>query len=189
LTAKAFDADGNTGTSSVVNVNVNNGGGGGTEGTDIGGWKVAQANSTITFTIPPGTIIPANGYVVIGRNATKAAFESFWGVTLGADVVYLDGHGAFPQINGSEKYTLKNASGTTVDGPTISMPSSAARDLKRKDPCAVAGASSNWTTTATTTATPGSGAASGCAKGVIINEFSDAITNFVFEFVELHNDQ
>lgn len=188
LSAKAFDADGNSGTSSVVNVNVDNDGGA-TEGTDIGGWKIVQANTTLTFTIPAGTTIPANGYVIVGRNATQAAFESFWGITLGTNVIYFDGRGAFPQINDSEKYTLKNASGTTVDGPTVAMPSSASRDLARKDACVAASTASNWTTTATTTATPGSGAASGCEKGVVINEFSDATSNFAFEFVELHNDQ
>ncbi|HKR65327.1 MAG TPA: Ig-like domain-containing protein [Thermoanaerobaculia bacterium] len=189
LTATAFDADGHTATSSVTVTANNHGGGGSTTGMDISGWKVVQASAALTFTIPAGTTIPANGYVVIGRDASKSEFESFWGVTLGSDVVYLDGHGAFPQINGSEKYTLKNASGTIVDGATVAMPSGAARDVRRKDPCVSASSSSNWTIAATTTATPGSGAATGCAKGVIVNEFSDATSQFKFEFVELHNDQ
>jgi len=155
--------------------------------TDISGWKVTQANSTLTFTIPAGTVIPANGYVIIARNATKSAFESFWGVTLGTNVVYLNSAGAFPQINGSESYTLKDKSGTVVDGPTIAEASGAKQDLQRKDPCTSAHTSSNWTIGATTSATPGSGGGS-CAKGVIINEFSDAVTNFSMEFVELKND-
>jgi hypothetical protein len=166
-----------------------NGNSGNADGTDISGWKVTQASSTITFTIPAGTVIPANGYVVIARNATKSAFESFWGVTLGANVVYLNGAGAFPQINGSESYTLKNKSGTVIDGPTIAMPSGAMKDLQRKDPCTSAHTSSNWTIGATTNATPGSGGGTGCAKGVIINELSDAVTNFNLEFVELRNDK
>jgi hypothetical protein len=44
---------------------------------------------------------------------------------------------------------------------------------------------------AASSATPGSGAGAGCAKGVVINEFSDALgtNNFIYEFIELHNDQ
>jgi hypothetical protein len=76
-----------------------------------------------------------------------------------------------------------------IDGPTMAMPSNAMRDVRRKDPCLAAGPASSWTVAATTSANPGSGAAAGCAKGVIINEFSDAITQYTFEFVELHNDK
>ncbi len=186
LTAKAYDAALNVGTSAAVTVTVNN-----PTGTDISGWTVTQANATVVYTIPAGTVIPANGYVVIGRDATKAAFQTFWGVTLGANVVYLTTAGAFPQINGSENYTLKNGSGTVIDGPTISEASGANQDLQRIDPCTAANIASNWRVGATTLANPGSGAGAGCAKGVVINEFSDAAGsgNFIYEFVELHNDK
>ena len=137
-----------------------------------------------------GTVIPANGYVIVARNATKAAFQTFWGVTLASNVVYLTTAGAFPQINGSENYTLKNASGTVIDGPTISMASGANQDLQRIDPCTAANITSNWRVSTTTAANPGSGAGAGCTKGVVINEFSDAAGsgNFIYEFIELHND-
>lgn len=187
LTAKAYDAALNVGTSTTVTVTVNNS----TAGTDISGWTVTQANATVVYTIPAGTVIPANGYVVIGRDATKAAFQTFWGVTLGTNVVYLTTAGAFPQINGSENYTLKNPSGTVIDGPTISEASGANQDLQRIDPCTAANIASNWRVGVTTLANPGSGAGAGCAKGVVINEFSDAAGtgNFIYEFVELHNDK
>jgi len=187
LTAKAYDAANNAGTSSAVSVTVSNT----ATGTDISGWTLTQANATITYTIPAGTTIPANGYVVIGRQATQAAFQTFWGVTLGSNVVYINANGVFPQINGSENYTLKNTAGTVIDGPTISMASGANQDLQRKDPCLAAGTASNWNVLATTSANPGSGAGAGCAKGVVINEFSDAAGsgNFIYEFLELHNDR
>ena len=186
LTAKAYDAALNVGTSTAVSVTVNN-----PSGTDISGWTVTQANATVVYTIPAGTVIPANGYVVIGRDATKAAFQTFWGVTLASNVIYLTTAGAFPQINGSENYTLKNAAGTVIDGATISMASGANQSLRRIDPCTAANIASNWTIGATTTANPGTGAGAGCAKGVVINEFSDAAGsgNFIYEFVELHNDK
>jgi hypothetical protein len=96
-----------------------------------------------------------------------------------------------PVINGSETYDLYNAGGTRVDGRTVAMGASAGSTLQRKDPCLNANKSTSWTTSAASTATPGSGAAAGCAKGVVINEFSDAVGtgNFVYEFIELHNDK
>jgi hypothetical protein len=53
------------------------------------------------------------------------------------------------------------------------------------------GSSTSWNIGATTLATPGSGAGAGCAGGVKINEFSDAAGtgNYVYEFVEVHNDR
>jgi hypothetical protein len=150
-----------------------------------------QQNSSVDFTIPAGTTIPANGYLVIGRDATKAAFQSFWGFALPANAVYLNSAGVLPLINGDENYTLRNSGGATVDGPTINMPSSALRSLQRNDPCLAAGSASSWANVASTSGSPGSGAGVGCGRGVVINEFSDAggTGNFVYEFVELHYDQ
>ena len=158
---------------------------------DIGSWQLVQANSAQTYTLPAGTTVPAGGYVVIARNADKTAFETFWNVTLGPDVVYLNAQNSNgnipPTINGSETYTLKNASGTVIDGPTIAMASGAGQSLRRNDPCLAAGTAASWTVGASATATPGTGAGSGCGTGLVINEFSDA-SNFIHEFVELHWD-
>ncbi|MSO60638.1 MAG: hypothetical protein EXQ50_00855 [Acidobacteria bacterium] len=136
-------------------------------------------------------IVQGNGYVVVGRNATKSAFETFWGVTLPANVVYINSADALPVINGSENYTLDNAAGTKIDGATISMSSSAGQSIQRKDPCLAANLSSSWNILASSAGTPGSGAAAGCVKGMVIHEFSDALGtgHYGFEFVELHNDK
>jgi beta-lactamase superfamily II metal-dependent hydrolase len=186
LTSKAYDAALNVGSSAAVNVTVNN-----ALPIDISGWKIVQANSTYTYVFPTGTKIAANGYLVIARDATLSAFQSFWSVTLGANVTYINSAGAFPVINGSENYTLSNAAGTVIDGATISQSSSGLQSIQRKDPCLAANLTSSWNVLATTAGTPGSGAGAGCAKGVVINEFSDAsgTGNFVYEFVELHFDQ
>jgi endonuclease I len=158
---------------------------------DVGGFQLVQANSAQTYTLPAGTTVPAGGYVVIARNGDKAAFETFWGVTLGPDVVFLNAQNSngniAPTINGSETYTIKNASGTVLDGPTIAMASSAGQSLRRNDPCLAAGTAASWTVGASSTATPGTGAGAGCGTGLVVNEFSDA-SNYVFEFVELHWD-
>jgi|CXWL01.1.fsa_nt_gi hypothetical protein len=188
IEARATDAScgANVGTAPTSTVTVNNA----SCGLDISGWRVVQANSAITYTVPAGTKIPDNGYVVIGRSATKAQFEAFWGA-LPAGVVYLNSAGAFPQINGSERYTLRNAANTTIDGQSVAMGSSAGTALQRKDPCLAAGTAGSWTTVTASSATPGRGAAAGCAKGMVINEFADALGtgNFVYEFVELHYDR
>ena len=184
LTSKAYDAAGNVGTSVAVAVTVSN-------GTDVSNWRIVQASSALTYTVPAGTVIPSNGYLIVARNATKAAFQSFWGVTLASNVVYLNSADTMPQINGSETYTLFNAAGTQVDGATFAMSASAGQSLRRKDPCNSPGAGASWNIGASSLATPGTGAAAGCAKGPVINEFSDAAGtgSFVYEFVELHNDR
>ena len=185
LTAKAFDAANNSTTSAAVSVTVDISSGGGGSSADVSGWKVTQANAAYEYTIPSGTVIPADGYLVIGRDATKAAFETFWGVTLPAAAIYLNAAGGMPVINGSEHYTLQNASATVVDGPSAAQPSGAARSVQRVDPCGT-----TWNTVVESSATPGSGAGAGCGGGVKLNEHSDAsgTGNYIYEFVELHND-
>jgi hypothetical protein len=158
---------------------------------DSGGYTINQTKSTLTYTIPAGTIIPSRGYVIVGRNATKAAFEAFWGVTLGANVVYLNAADSMPQINGSETYRVRNASGTSLDGPTVGMASAGGESLRRTNGCGSANSASSWTRATWSTANPGSGAPAPCNKGVFISEFSDALGtgNYVYEFVELANDR
>ncbi len=160
-------------------------------GTDVSGWKLRQADSTYEYTLPAGTRIPENGFLIIGRKASRSAFETFWRGPLPANAVYLDTGGAIPVINGAESYELLDAAGTRVDGPTIQMPASAGRTVQRRDPCLAASRRRSWTIDNAPRATPGSGAGQGCRKGVVINEFSDAAGtgNFIYEFVELHNDR
>lgn len=164
----------------------------GATGLDISGWQLVQRNSARTFTLPAGTRIPAGGYVIVARKATRAAFQGFWrgGNPLPGNVVYINSADKMPIINGSEDYRLVDTSGATVDGVTIAMRANAGRTVQRKDPCLPASQRSSWTAAASSTATPGSGAGAGCARGVVINEFSDAVGagNFVYEFVELHYD-
>jgi hypothetical protein len=160
---------------------------------DLSNWKIVQTGSALTFSLPSGTKIAPNGYVIVARNASKAAFETFWrgGTPLPGNVVYVDAGGSFPVINGSERFRLLDAGGTVVDGLGATMSASGLQSVQRKDPCLAPGPASSWNLLAASAATPGTGAGPGCAKGVVINEFSDAsgIGNFKFEFVELHFDQ
>lgn len=186
LSSKAYDAAGNVGTSAAVSVTVSN-----PSGTDISGWKLYQANASYTYTFASGTVIPDHGYLIIARNATKTEFETFWGVTLATNVVYINSAGTMPLINGDEKYALDNSAAVRIDGWTIAMSSSAGKSIQRNDPCASAGEASSWNVVSASYANPGSGAAVGCAKGLVVNEFSDALGtgNYIYEFVELHNDK
>ena len=185
LTSKAWDAAGNFGTSAAVTVTVNN------SGINIGNYKLVQANATLNYSIPAGTVIPSKGYVIVARNATKAQFESFWGVTLGTNVVYVNSGDSMPQINGDENYTLSNASGNKLDGRTINMAASGGQSIRRLNGCGSPSKASSWTRAASSTGNPGAGAPAPCNKGVYISEFSDALGtgNFIYEFIELHNDK
>jgi beta-lactamase superfamily II metal-dependent hydrolase len=185
LTSKAYDAALNTGTSAAVSVTVSNG-----TPINVGGWTITQANATQTYTIPANTVIPSHGYLIIARNATKSAFQTFWGRTLGANVVYINTADTMPQINGSETYTLKNAGGTTIEGTTVAMDTNAGFDFQRAT-CGAINSLSSWTHVAAGSATPGTGGLNGCNKGAFINEFSDAIGtgNYIYEFIELYNDR
>jgi beta-lactamase superfamily II metal-dependent hydrolase len=160
---------------------------------DLSNWKIVQGNSALTFSLPAQTKIAPNGYLIVARHASKAAFEAFWrgGTPLPANVVFVDAGGSFPVINGSETYQLLDAGGTPVDGPTVAMSASGLQSVQRKDPCLAPGTAGSWNVLGTSAATPGTGAGAGCAKGVVINEFSDATGtgNFNFEFVELHYDR
>jgi hypothetical protein len=127
---------------------------------------------------------------MIARNCTKSQFESFWGVTLASNVVFVNSGDHMPQINGSENYTLKNASGVSIDGPTYSMAAAAGQSLQRST-CGAANLSGSWSIGTWSAATPGGGAIDTCGKGVFIGEFSDALGtgNYIYEFVELFNDR
>lgn len=185
----AVQADGHDLWSAPMWITYGPGGGGGS-GLDVSNWRIAQLSATYNFYLPAGTMIPDDGYLVVGRDATRSAFEAFWG-PLPANAVYVNAAGGMPVINGDETYDLYNAAGTRVDGRTIKMTAGGGSSVKRKDPCLSATKSSSWTITASSTGTPGSGAGAGCGEGAVINEFSDALGtgNFIYEFVELHYDK
>ncbi|MCK4643854.1 lamin tail domain-containing protein [bacterium] len=153
---------------------------------DVSGWKIVQYSSTNTYTIPNGIIIPEGGYLVVGRNADKTAFETFWGVTLASDVIYVNSSNSMPLINGDEYFELLNDSDVSQDGPSAKT-LSVNNTVERTNPGDPAGDTTSWTMTASTSATPGSGVGASSNAGVIVNEYSDA-SSYEYEFVELYND-
>ncbi len=147
---------------------------------DLSGWTLVQTGSDRVFTLPAGTIIPAGAILVVGRDATRGAFEQHWGA-LEADVVYLDSEDSFPAINGDETFSIRDASDTVVDGPTPAMASG--QTVARTD----ASAAGSWTTAGEGDADPGVGHPFAGSSGVFLTEVSDATGSgsFVYEFIEL----
>ena len=148
----------------------------------IGGWTLNQENSTQSYTIPTGTTVEPGGWVIICRDQDQAAFEAYYGVSLGANVTYLRSSNSAPMINGDETYTLRNASSAVVDGPTNAV-TSTRTSYHRGDPESLA-----WTST-DEIPSPGSGVESpdGVFSGLVITEVTDPDT-YAYEFVELYYD-
>ncbi len=158
---------------------------------DLSGFTLHQASSNKKFTLPDGTKIGVGGYLVIGRKAEKAAFEAHWKVTLAADVIYINGKDKIPSINGDETFTIKDAKGGTLDGPTIALKGKAESNYQRKVPVGPAGDAGSWNVSDAggSAPTPGAGQkGGGVSPGLYISEFSDSpgSGNFVYEFVELY---
>jgi hypothetical protein len=81
---------------------------------NLGGYTlVPSTGSTVTLT---GTI-PANGFYVIGKNTTEAAFETSWGVTFGATSVY-ENSGTVLSTTSGVTFTLRNSGGVDLDNTT-----------------------------------------------------------------------
>ncbi len=126
--------------------------------------------------------------LVIGRAASRAEFEAFWG-SMAPEVIYLNGvdiagDPGFPMINGSERFRIVRPDGTATatlpDGGTPSGKAYQRQSTLTADFIARDNPESQ--------ATPGAfdGATAGDGR-LVVTEFSDApgAGNFVFEFVEL----
>ncbi len=155
---------------------------------DIGNYVIKQSNAVATFTIPAGTTVDAGGYVVVGRNATKAQFESNYGLTLATNVVYLNAANVFPSIDGSEQFGLYNSSGTLIDGFSSSGVNPYNASIQRKSAVSNATKTASWLVLAEASQTAGSGGAGNGAAGLVVNEYTDNRKKFSYEFVELYYD-
>ncbi|MBN2357830.1 MAG: thrombospondin type 3 repeat-containing protein [Deltaproteobacteria bacterium] len=160
---------------------------------DLSGYQLIQTESARTFTIPASTTVPIGGYLIVARNAAKASFESFWQVTLGSNVVYLNSGDTFPMINGAETYSLKRAGGVDiVDGPTVAL--TIGKCYQRKLPLQSANSEAAWNiigAAAGSGSNPGGGQILGTPpNGAYISEFCDTIGSGTYnnEFVEIYVD-
>ena len=88
------------------------------EGVDVNGYTLRQRNSTQSLTFSSSTVIPSNGFLVVGRNSDESSFETFWSVTFSDKVTYVNGNNSFISLNGDEDYLIENGSGTNIDPAT-----------------------------------------------------------------------
>jgi len=170
---------------------------------DLSGFQFSQSTLSAVFKIPGGTVVPHRGMLIIARNATKDAFQKFWGTTLGANVVYINSSGPsptgglispiqFPQISGTETFTLRDPQLLTVDGATLAEPKGGQSALERLNCNTPAGATSSWNIVPATpgAATPGGGILSSGQGRVCISEVVGAsgtstVTSLGFEYIEV----
>lgn len=152
---------------------------------NVNGYKLSQYNASFIYTMPD-TVIPEGYFLIICRGSkTQAEFESFWGVTLGSNVMFFDSVSPLvPQQNGGELFSLHDALDNFIDSTTdsqLTTPRSIQRD------------SSNvmtFTYFYSSQANPGSFANGGHGAGLVITEVGDSagIGNYLYEFVEIYND-
>ncbi len=157
------------------------------EALDLGGFRLEQTGGDAVLVFPAGTLLAPGALLVVGRDASREAFETFWGA-LGPGVVYLDGRElagdpGFPIVNGDERYRLLDAGGQPVDPAGTRVPPAGVargRNYQRDSTAADAFAEGDELA-----ATPGrfDGARAGTGR-LVITEVSDA-RQFEFEFVEL----
>jgi len=85
---------------------------------DISNYIIYQTSSDLSYTIQEGIAVNPGGYVIIARDSNKEDFESFWGIILPTNVVFINGDNNFPSINGDETFELQDSNSIVVDGPT-----------------------------------------------------------------------
>lgn len=152
---------------------------------NLSGWQLVQDSSSITYTFGD-VLVPDGGYLIICRgNKTQSEFESFWSVTLGANVIFLDSVSpVIPQNTGRETYSLYDSLGVLQD---TTMP----RDFN-SNKCMQRDSSNVYTFTLlpSSSASPGAFSGGGHGAGIVITEFTDTAGtgNYLFNFIELYND-
>jgi hypothetical protein len=156
---------------------------------DLSGWTLVNTEDqppTQTYTFPAGTTLRRGEVLLVVRDASRAEVEAEWGRSLASSVVVLRAgartRGA-PIINGGERWALRDATGTTVDGPTAA----GLAGFVYQRTAAAAGVATSWSERPETASTPGVADGPALAPGVWITEWADASGSgrFVFEYVEL----
>jgi hypothetical protein len=151
---------------------------------DLSGYTIVQTGSDRELVLPDDTAVPLGGCLVVGRNASPGAFQAFWDMNWGDEVVYIDGADDFPSINGDETYSLRSAADVLLEGPTPALEMGTA--VWRSDADDVDGW--NVDMSPNTGSTPGISDAFGGSSGTpYLSEYSDptGAGNFVYEFVEI----
>jgi hypothetical protein len=138
---------------------------------DISNWRLKDANNTPYFTIPSGTTIPAQGYLVICSNTSK--FHSKF-----PNITNYIGNFIFDLSNTGEPVRLTNSSNNLMDyvyysntTPWPPQPNGTGPTLELKKFTLDNNAGSNWHVSATTGGTPGTTNSPLTKPEVYVNEF------------------
>lgn len=161
----------------------------------LGGFKLVQTGGGATITLPDGLELAPGGVLVVGRAASRAEFEGFWG-QLPAGAVYVNGKDlagepGFPVINGGERYALLDPDGELVDPASGFVPAGATDRGRAYQRTSTAAETFTTRTDPRQEASPGRFEGTLAATGrPILSEISDAPGQgaFVFEFVEVVYD-
>jgi len=158
---------------------------------DLSGFTLRQTSSALQFTLPAGTFVPHGGFLIVARNITSTTFQSFYGKKFGANVVFINASNKFPQIDGSETFTLVDPNQVIVDGPSLAEPSTGLQTFSRVNCGTAPGLKASWAIAAssTTSATPGTGPLSTGQGRICITEIADtsdtSAMGSAFEFLEI----
>lgn len=154
---------------------------------DLSGFRIENLEHDPPIQIgilPDNTVLAPGQHLVLARNASKADFEAFWGVTLGSDVVYLDAQlagGGVPNVNGDEAWALLSPSGALVDETAVGPDDDSCYHRiglgDGTDP-------ENWVVDDMDTALPGVTGLPAGSAGVVVDQWSDAF-EFEFEFLQI----
>lgn len=155
---------------------------------DISGWRVENREHDPViqaFVVPDGTQLAPGQHLLLVRGVDRLTFENDVGLDLGVHhFIRTDAQSnGVPIVNGGESWALVDASGTTVDGPTI--PGVVAASYRRKDP-GDAQDLDHWVVAGELDDVPGSTLMTS-SQGVRICQWSDdsSTGRYVFEYVEL----
>ena len=147
---------------------------------NLNGYVLKEYNAYHDYTFGDVDVLSGQ-YVIVCRDADKASFESFWGITLGSNVVFINSNGQIPMINGDETFSLYNSLGERIDTTYFIMNVNESWYRGATN-------SNDWYSRQEGEADPGSGANGGNNAGFVITEVSDA-SNYIYEFIELYYDQ
>jgi len=156
---------------------------------DISNFVIYQTSSDQNFILPENTTINPGDYLIIARDSKKENFESFWGVSLGSNICYINGENSFPSINGDETYEIRDKNNTIIDGPT-GQPLVTYHTIEKINTTLDSTNPNSWNISSDNYATPGHGASGDGSAGLVINEYSDASGSghWRYEFIEIYYD-
>ncbi len=119
-------------------------------GVDVAGWSLEHDGGGIDL---PEVVVPPRSTILVTEGASRAELEGYWEVTLGQDVLVVQGE---PVVTGSSFMLLSDA--TVLDGPT--RPFEAQKNHRRRGN-APGDRANAWQVRAPRHATPGGGPTAG----------------------------